>query len=132
MSVATARAAIVDTLKAIPDLEVYGWPAQNANLPMAHVLLDSLDPDYVLDSDTGRYTFVVRIFVGRSDQEGSTALLDPFLAASGTTVRGLINDDPTLFGQVDSCRLMAVENFGAYDVAGAQHLGVEFRLDVIG
>ena len=54
MSLATARAAVAEALRTIPDLNAYEFPQQNANLPMAHVLLDTIDPDFVMDDDRGR------------------------------------------------------------------------------
>ena len=132
MSVATARAAIVEALKAIPDLEVYGWPQQNANLPMAHVLLDTLDPDFVIDDDTQRMRFLVRLMVGTADLEEATAALDPFLAPAGVSVRGIVNDDPTLGGLVDSCRVVEVQSDRIFQVGGLSLVGAEFTLDVVG
>lgn len=133
MSLATARAAIADTLRRIDGLEVYEFPEQSANLPMAHVLLDSIDPDFVLDNDRGRYQFVVRLFVGRSDQAETIGLMDPFLAPSGyDSVRGVLNEDPTLDDAIDSVRVTEVRNQTSYDVGGQPLLGVEFVLDVVG
>lgn len=134
MSVATARAALINQLKLIPDLgnNVYGFPQQNVNVPMVHVLLDTIDPDVIMTDDRGRFSFIVRVFVGNADLEDSTDLLDPFLAPSGSTVRGIINDDPTLDGAVDTARVMEIRNFGTYGVGGVNLLGAEFVVDIVG
>jgi len=92
----------------------------------------SIDPDIVYADDRGRYVFIVRVFVGNADLEDSTGLLDPFLAPSGSTVRGIITDDPTLDGAVDTARVTDIRNFGTYGVGGLNLLGAEFVVDIVG
>jgi hypothetical protein len=132
VSLETARQGIVDALLQIPGLEVYGWPQQNANLPMVHVLCDEIDADFVMNDSAGRYRFIVRVFASRADQEQANTVLDPLVAPTGDTIRGIVNEDPTLNATVDSARVVTIRPDRVFDIGGSQLLGAEVELDVIG
>lgn len=133
MSLATARAALVDALGTIEGLRVFDWPMANAQPPMCHVALESIDYDVVLGpNSTGRLSFAVRVYVGRADDRTAVAALDPYLAPTGTqSIRAAIDADDTLGAVVDAARLVECRNVGVYEIGGVMLLGAELVVDIV-
>jgi len=123
---AGVRSGLVTTLQTVLD-RVYDYPYAQPVPPMAHVSLDGLQYDAVYSGAADRYTFIVRLFVGNADQRTSVTALDAFLVS----VPAAVNNDPSLAGSADSARVVEARNFGVYQIAEANLLGVEFVLDVI-
>lgn len=79
-----------------------------------------------------RFDFPVRVLAGRAIERESQDRLDGYLSADGvSSVRAAIDGDPTLGGVVDYCRVSQGRDYGAYQVAGVDYIGVELVLEVI-
>jgi hypothetical protein len=128
LSIADIRAGLVDALLAQGSLNrVYDYPPTIPMPPMAQVALDRIDYDAVMSGAAHRYTFMVRLYVGRVDDRAAVLELDDLL----TAVPAAVDLDPSLGGACDSARVTSAQNYGAYQVDAAVLLGVEFLVDVI-
>lgn len=126
MTVAAARAGLVVALKTVLD-RVYDYPYAQPSPPMAHVSLENVQYDEALQGSADRYSFKIRVLVGRADDRSAVIAMDPYL----TSVPAAINADPTLGGSVDSARIEEAQNYGVYQVAETALLGIEFTVDII-
>ena len=124
--IADVRAGLVFALQQVVD-RVYNHPPTVPVPPMAQVALDRIDYDLALSGSADRYTWIVRLYVGRVDDRAAVIALDELMAA----VPAAINTDPTLGNTCDSARVATAQGYGAYQLDAATLLGVEFVVDVV-
>lgn len=77
------------------------------------------------------YTIPVRLYVARVDSMEAQALIDPYIAPTGTASIKQAVEATT----VDACWQVVVvtqvADFGAYQIGGLDYLGCEFQTEVI-
>ena len=131
MNLPDVRSAITSALQTIPRFRVYDtFPGQIS--PPAAVL--ALGPGrYEEDFDGAivvQYTAVV--LLSRADDSKAQHALDKYLSSGYGTIVDAINEDPTLAGTVDSCRLTGWNEPATFTVAGIDYIGAEINIEAIG
>lgn len=127
MSVSAIRGALATALGTAGVKRVYKFSDGGLTPPAAEVALDGITYDAAMRSSADRYTFMIRLYVGRADDRSAVDALDALLVL----VPAAINTDPTLGGVCDTARVVEARNYGAYQVDAATLLGVEFLVDVV-
>lgn len=88
--------------------------------------------DFGFRSAVTRFTFPIRVIVGRTTERESQDKLDDFASADGpSSLRAAIDGDPTLGAVAHSSRVVEARDFGVYEVAGVSYIGMELEVEVI-
>ena len=133
---AQVRADIATNLGTISGLAILSRPTDQVNeWPVAMLdLPDTIEYDVTFHGDQGgfvRYLFPLRVFVGRYDMDESTIALDAYVAPVGaTSVKAAVEKAGATSGW-SFCSVSEARDFGVYEVAGQDLLGVEFVVEVL-
>jgi hypothetical protein len=74
----------------------------------------------------------VRVLVGPEADEAGQARLDRMLAADGTgSVKGLLDGDDTLGGQVSDARVVSATGYRAFHTSSGPQLGCEWAVEIV-
>ena len=88
--------------------------------------------DFTFRNAVTRFTFPVRVIVGRTTERESQDRLDDFASADGpSSLRAAIDGDPTLGAVAHTTRVVEARDFGVYEVAGVSYIGMELEVEVI-
>lgn len=129
------QAGIKDRLETIAGLHAYATEPEKPNPPQAYPRL--VDWTYDQSMEFGGeiamlYHFDVWVLVPMTpDFNRAQTMLNPYLSASGTrSVKTAIEEDVTLGGTVDSCRVTGGGAYGKAEIAGIAVLGASMRLEI--
>lgn len=122
---------IGQALKEIEGLNVYPFTANRISVPAAMVgFPDPMTYDETMARGMDRFTVPVFVLVGTLDALASRNRLGKFLDGSGAlSIKTIIEGG--IYTACDSVRVMTAEVSG-YTMAGANYLGAQFDIDVIG
>lgn len=131
-SVADVRTGLAARLSTIAGLRAVAYAADRVSPPAAVVALGSIEYDATFSPrGVDVYTLTVRIYASRADDRIGQDKLDSYLAASGAnSIKLAIEADKTLGGIAETCRVLGVENYGAYEVAGVDYYGADLTVTV--
>lgn len=115
------------------DLYTYDTIPDDVYVPCAIVGMPTrVSYDFSFRSAVTRFTFPMRVLVGRTTEGESQDRLDDFASADGTSsLRAAIDGDPTLGGVANTTRVVEARDFGVYEVAGVSYIGMELEIEVI-
>lgn len=131
MNLADVRAGITAALQTIPRFRVYDtFPGQLS--PPAAVL--ALGPGTYEDDFDGaiRVTWTAVVLLSRADDTKAQQQLDKYLSSGYGTIIDAVNEDQTLFGTVDSCRVVGWNEPATFTIAGIDYIGAEVNIEAIG
>ena len=126
------RQALATTLQTIPGLNAYAEYAEQITTPAAIVLpvqgtfLSYATMDGALD-----VTLRAALCVARGDGSAGQALMDPFLATTGTqSVFAALQASPGLGGVVSYANLMEATGYGPITVGTVDYLGCHMIISI--
>jgi hypothetical protein len=127
-------AALVAGLDSSLKLAVYERIPDRVDPPCAIIgLPDGVTYHQAFRSTKGRYLLPVRVLLPRGDGDDAQRRLDAMASPSGSGgVLAALEADGTLGGACDTLMVKEVRGWGVYEVAGAQYLGAEWMVEVIG
>lgn len=128
------QAGIKARLDTIQGLHGYATEPESANLPLAFPrLVDwTYDDQLTMGADsTMVYHFDVWVLVRIPDLNRSQTMLNPYISPSGrNSVKLAIEEDVSLGGIVDSCRVTGGGSYGTTEIATVKALAASVRLEV--
>lgn len=126
------RQALAATLSSIPGLNTYAEYAEQITPPAAIILpVQGTFITYATMDGAQDLSLRAVICVARSDSSAGQALLDPFLATSGTqSVFAALQADPTLGGAVDYANLTEVASMGPMAVGTIDYMAAHLIVNV--
>lgn len=129
------QAGIKQRLDTIVGLNAYATEPEKLNPPQAYPrLVDwTYDNAFEFSGDTSMlYHFDIWVLVPMPDFNRAQTMLNPYLSPSGTrSVKAAIEEDKTLGGIVDSCRLTGGGAYGKATIGEATLLGASMRLEIM-
>ena len=133
VSIATIRDGLKTRLATISGLRAFDTIPDNLSPPCAVVgMPTAIDYDLSMARGADRFTFPVRVIVGRVTERQAQDRLDAYASGSGSSsIKAAIEADPTLSASAMSARVTGASGFGVYDLGGAVYLGFELSIDVI-
>jgi len=129
-SMTALRDGIATRLATVNGLRVSATYLDAPRPPVAMVLPDRID--YDLDGSRGadQFFFTVSLLVGRADDRAAQRNIDDYVVGTNS-VKKAIEDDRTLGGAADTCRVTEMRNYGQVSVGDVVYLGVEFEVEVV-
>jgi len=129
------QAGIKGRLETIDGLHAYATEPEKPNPPQAYPrLVDwTYDQEFAFGGEVSMlYHFDVWVLVPLvPDFNRAQTMLNPYLSASGTrSVKLAIEEDVTLGGIVESCRLTGGGAYGKAEIGSIPVLGASMRLEV--
>lgn len=133
-TISSIRDALQLALDAIDGLRAVDVVTDSVSPPVAIVgFPDRVEYDVTMRRGSDRYIIPIRLYVGRASERSAQNRLDAYLAASGAySVKAAIEDDPTLGGACQTCRVTEASGYGIYEVGGVNYLGTQYMVEVIG
>lgn len=131
MNLANVRSGITLALQTIPRFRVYEtFPGQLS--PPAAVL--ALGPGTYEDDFDGAVTvtWTAVVLLSRADDTKAQQALDKYLSTGYGTIIDAINEDQTLSGSVDSCRVVGWNEPATFTIAGIDYIGAEVNIECVG
>jgi len=124
------RDGIATRLATVNGLRVSATYLDAPRPPVAMVLPDRIE--YDLDGSRGadQFFFTVSLLVGRADDRAAQRNIDDYVVGTNS-VKKAIEDDRTLGGAADTCRVTEMRNYGQVSVGDVVYLGVEFEVEVV-
>lgn len=133
---ATAASAV--TLP-VGSLTCTGYMPDGVNLPCFFIADYTIDFDKAMRRGLDAITFTGRVLVSRADDLAGQELLDNLLSGSGAaSLKSAIEaargapGSPALGGYAHDLRVTRCQGLRLYEHNGAQYLGAEISIDVIG
>lgn len=126
------RAALAAALAAIPGLNTYAEQAEQVTVPAAIVLpVQGTFLRWATMDGALEITLRAVLVVARTDSSGGQALIDPFLAATGSqSVLGCLQANPTLGGVVSYANLTEATGYGPVAVGAIDYLGCHLIVSI--
>ena len=119
-------------LATISGVNAFAYPAPNPPVPAAIVAPGPSEYDQTFRNSLTRISFVVRMLVGRADDDTAADSLYAYLDPTGSSsVKAAIEGDKTLGGVVDDACVTRHDTPGLFDYGGQPLLGVEFTVEVM-
>lgn len=129
------QAAIKARLDTIQGLHAYATEPETLNPPQAYPRLVDWTYDSVFEFGgeiSVLYHFDIWVLVPMPDFNRAQTMLNPYISPSGTrSVKAAIEEDVSLGGIVDSCRLTGGGAYGKVTIGSVDLLGTSMRLEVI-
>jgi hypothetical protein len=94
------------------------------------VLPDGIDYDLNANRGADTFTFIVSLLVGRADDRAAQRNIDVYVVGPNS-VKAAIEQDRTLGGAANTCRVTQMRNYGQVSVGDLVYLGVEFEVEVV-
>jgi hypothetical protein len=137
MGLAGIRAGLATALAGLPSdlkLAIYERVPDKVDPPCAIIgLPESVTYHQAFRTPKARYSIPVRVMLPRGDGDDAQRRLDTMIAASGSgSVLEVLEADGTLGGACETLIVKELRGYGVYEVAGAQYLGAEWIVEVIG
>lgn len=132
-SLTDIRNGLKDRLATIPGLNTYATAPGSVEAPAGIVVLptDFLAFDSTMGRGADDFTLVVLLLVSKADDNLGQINMDPYLAGEGaSSVKAVIEADPTLDGVAHFARVASARNYGPVEYANVQYLGVELVVEV--
>jgi cellobiose-specific phosphotransferase system component IIB len=129
-SVSALRDGIAAQLALVPDLRVSATFLDAPRPPVAMVLPDGIDYDLNANRGADTFTFIVSLLVGRADDRAAQRNIDVYVVGPDS-VKAAIEQDRTLGGAANTCRVTQMRNYGQVSVGDVVYLGVEFEVEVV-
>lgn len=129
-SVAALRDGIATQLALVPNLRVSATFLDAPRPPVAMVLPDGIDYDLNANRGADTFTFIVSLLVGRADDRAAQRNIDVYVVGPDS-VKAAIEQDRTLGGAANTCRVTQMRNYGQVSVGDVVYLGVEFEVEVV-
>lgn len=132
-SIAAIRDGLKTRLATVTGLYTHDTVPDAVNPPAAIVgLPTTVAYDFTFRAATTRFTFPVRVLVGRAAEAEAQDKLDGYLSADGaTSIRAAIDGDPTLGGVASTSRVTAATGLGVYEVGATPYLGADLLVEVV-
>lgn len=129
-SVSALRDGIAAQLTLVPNLRVSATFLDSPRPPVAMVLPDGIDYDLNANRGADTFTFIVSLLVGRADDRAAQRNIDVYVVGPNS-VKAAIEQDRTLGGAANTCRVTQMRNYGQVSVGDLVYLGVEFEVEVV-
>lgn len=130
MLLSEVRDAIAGALGAIPGLNPVRYIGQ-VHPPAAVVEFDRVEYHDSMDPTAPVWFFTITALVSNADLIAAQTALDHYLSPDGGgSIRGALEEDPSLGGAVGDVIVRGAEAYQPYDVGGETYLGVRFALEV--
>jgi hypothetical protein len=129
-SVSALRDGIAAQLALVPNLRVSATFLDAPRPPVAMVLPDGIDYDLNANRGADTFTFIVSLLVGRADDRAAQRNIDVYVVGPNS-VKAAIEQDRTLGGAANTCRVTQMRNYGQVSVGDLVYLGVEFEVEVV-
>jgi hypothetical protein len=129
-SVSAIRSGIAANLATISGLRVSATMLDAPRPPVAMVFPDTIDFDLNANRGADTFTFVVSVLVGRADDRTAQNRADAFVVGPNS-VKAAIEQDRTLGGVADTCRVTSMRNYSQVSIGETLYLGVDFEVEVV-
>ena len=132
-SIKSIRDGLKTRLATVAGLYTHDTIPDDVYVPAAIVGMPTrVSYDFSFRSAVTRFTFPVRVIVGRTTERESQDRLDDLASADGaSSLRAAIDAGPTLGGVAHTTRVVQAQDFGVYEVAGVSYIGMELEVEVI-
>jgi hypothetical protein len=133
-TIADVRAALAEAVATTGGLNVSAYLRDTIVAPAAQVFRAEMDPRLVLGSSKQAYAFGVRLYVGRTSEEGGQVAVDEYCAMAGaTSIRAAVELDTNWPSPavVDYAQVTQVGETEVVEIAGVQYLVVDFTVEVV-
>ena len=126
------RQALATTLATIPGLNTYAEYAEQITVPAAIVLpVQGTFMNYATMDGALDITLRAALCVARADGSGGQAIMDPFLATTGTqSVFAALQASGGLGGVVSYANLMEATGYGPISVGAIDYLGCHLIVSI--
>lgn len=133
-SISSIRDGLQARLLTVSGLRAHDTIPDDISVPTAVVgAPESIDFDTTYGRGADRYTIPIRVYASLASERAGQDKLDGYLAGSGaTSIKAAIEGDVTLGGAAHTTRVTQAKDYGIYEIAGVQYLGVVFLCEVIG
>lgn len=124
-------AALSNALAAIPGLRVADHLPEQVAPPMAIVQLQQVIYHRAMQGGVSEWTYLVAMIAGRMGDRAAQRQLDAWVSYDGAaSVRGALEDDPTLGGIAQSLMVSDMVAVRPITLGDANYLSVELNLTV--
>jgi hypothetical protein len=126
------RSDMADRIALITSLNCYDRIPEQIAEPAAVVgMPDPLTYNLTYGPTAGTYQIPVRLYVARVDAENAQAILDAYIAPTGSTSIKQALEAGTVSACWHSITVVSVGEFGSYTVGDIAYLGCQFQTEVI-
>lgn len=118
-------------LATIAGLRVFDYPPDAVSGPSGVIAYpEALEYDQTYNAGADRATFPVHVLTGKVSERAARDRVGAFVARAGaSSVKTVLEADPTLAGAVDSLRV-ARATFSTMTVGGVEYLAATFDVEV--
>jgi hypothetical protein len=137
MDIEAVRQGLATAASAVSGLNCYGYVPDSISEPAFFPAEVDITFDRAFDRGMDELTITCRVLVGRADDKASQKLLNGYLSGSGSSsLKAALEGTPgvaqTLGGACDDLHVMRVQGYRFYEHAGAEYVGAELVVRVIG
>jgi len=129
-SVSELRTAIATAMGSIDGLRTSAFVPDAPRPPIAVVMPDRIEYDLNANRGADRFFFTVTVLASRADDRAAQQNLDAFLTGP-KAVKGAIEQDRTLGGKANTCRVTAMQSYAAVPVGEVTYLSAQFIVEVV-
>jgi hypothetical protein len=129
-SVSEIRAALATAMGSIDGLRTSAHVPDAPRPPIAVVMPDRIEYDVNARRGADRFLFIVTVLASRADDRAAQQNLDQFLVGP-KAIKDAIEQDRTLGGKADTCRVTQMQNYAAVPVGETTYLSAQFVVEVI-
>jgi len=130
-TISEIKTALATKLGTISGLRSYNYQPDNPNFPCAIPTLNDVQYHGAMGAGLVTYTFTISVIIGRVSERTSEAKLNDYGAYSGaSSIRQVLEADPTLGGVVDSTIVTGASNITSISLNDADYLMLDFSVIV--
>ena len=130
-TIAQLRAGLANALGNLPGVRVYQTLPDESNMPAALISFEKVSYDKASGRSVAMYEFKVTIAVGRTVERLAQSNLDKYVdQSSATSVKIVLEADPTLGGVAYDCYVPELNAYGSVTLNGIDCLGAEFSVQI--
>lgn len=127
------REALAANLASVTGLQENAYVLSQPTPPAAEVMPAPIEYDRAFGRGLDRLNFIVRVFVGFTQDIGAQKRLDSMLASTGAaSIKTALESDKTLGGLVDDLHVTGTSGYQLFSRAGsAPVLGAEWQVTIL-
>lgn len=129
-SVSDIREGLALAMGDVPGLRTSAFVPDNPRPPIAVVMPDRIEYDLNARRGADTFFFTITVLASRADERAAQSNLDQFLAGPNA-IKDAIEQDRTLGGRANTCRVTQMQNYASIPVGEVLYLSAQFVVEVV-